>query len=60
MKFYSLSDAFQVILDKLDNVDEAKEKRYRRVYAKLKDFEDFMIEHKVDLDVDKKNATIER
>ena len=41
--FYSLDDAFQVILDKLDNVDEAKEHRYRRVYNKLKDFENYMI-----------------
>ena len=29
-------------LDKLDNVDEAKEQRYRHVYAKLHDFEDYM------------------
>lgn len=41
--FYTLKDAFQVILDKLDNVDEAKELRYRKVYNKLKDFEDYMI-----------------
>lgn len=46
--FYSLDDAFQVILDKLDNVDEAKEHRYRRVYNKLKDFEDYMINLGVD------------
>ena len=42
---YSLADAFSVILSKLDNVDSAKEKRYRKVYAKLRDFEDYMIEH---------------
>ncbi|MDD6043007.1 MAG: hypothetical protein PUB87_04545, partial [Eubacteriaceae bacterium] len=42
--FYSLKEAFQVILDKLDNVDEAKELRYRRVYNKLRDFENYMIE----------------
>ncbi|MCI8608886.1 MAG: phosphohydrolase [Firmicutes bacterium] len=41
--FYSLAESFQVILNKLDNVDEAKELRYRRVYNKLKDFEDYMI-----------------
>ena len=46
--FYSLDDAFQVILDKLDNVDEAKEHRYRRVYNKLKDFENYMINLGVD------------
>lgn len=42
MGFYSLQDSFQVILDKLDNVDKKKEDRYRHVYAKLKDFEDYM------------------
>lgn len=41
-KFFSLRDSFQVILDKLDNVDDAKRDRYVRVYAKLKDFEDYM------------------
>jgi len=42
MHVYNLKESFDVILNKLDNVDEAKEKRYRRVYSKLKDFEDFM------------------
>ncbi|MCI8513070.1 MAG: phosphohydrolase [Lachnospiraceae bacterium] len=42
--FYSLADAFDVILGKLDNVDEAKKLRYQKVYNKLKDFEDYMIE----------------
>ena len=48
VNFYTLDDAFQVILNKLDNVDEAKEHRYRRVYNKLKDFEDYMINLGVD------------
>ncbi len=42
MHIYNLKESFDVILNKLDNVDEAKEKRYKRVYSKLKDFEDFM------------------
>lgn len=42
MHVYNLKESFEVILNKLDNVDEAKERRYRRVYSKLKDFEDFM------------------
>jgi len=42
MRFYTLQDSFRVILDKLDNVDEAKENRYKRVYSKLLDFEDYM------------------
>lgn len=40
--FYTLADAFDVILSKLDNVDEAKKHRYERVYARLRDFEDYM------------------
>ena len=42
MRFWSLDESYQVILDKLENVDEAKKKRYERVYAKLKDFEEFL------------------
>jgi nicotinic acid mononucleotide adenylyltransferase len=42
IRYYSLKESFDVILSKLDNVDQAKENRYRRVYAKLKDFEDYM------------------
>lgn len=49
MHIYNLDESFQVILDKLDNVDEKKEKRYRKVYAKLKDFENFMIENNIDI-----------
>lgn len=49
--FYSLADAFQVILDKLDNVDTAKELRYRRVYNKLKDFEDYLLAVGVDVEL---------
>ena len=45
--FYSLAEAFDVILGKLDNVDEAKRQRYQKVYAKLADFEAFMEEHGV-------------
>lgn len=45
--FYSLSDAYDVILGKLDNVDEAKKLRYQKVYDKLKDFEDYMVERGV-------------
>lgn len=40
---YTLADSFAVILGKLDNVDAAKKHRYEKVYAKLKDFEDYMI-----------------
>lgn len=54
MRFYSLDESFKVILDKLDNVDDAKEQRYRNVYKKLKDFEKYMkfIGIKIDPDDD--------
>ncbi|AOT69249.1 cytidyltransferase [Geosporobacter ferrireducens] len=42
MKIYNLQESFEVILSKLDNVDTLKERRYTRVYGKLKDFEDYM------------------
>lgn len=53
MFIFTLKDSFDVILQKLDNVDEAKEKRYRRVYSKLKDFEDFLINLNVKVEIDK-------
>ena len=43
MNIFSLEDSFEIILKKLDNVDSKKEKRYRKVYAKLYDFEQFLI-----------------
>ena len=45
---YSLQEAFDVILGKLDNVDDAKRLRYQYVYAKLRDFEDYLISYGVD------------
>lgn len=50
MTFFSLEDSFDVILSKLDNVDDAKEKRYRKVYNKLKDFEDYIQHLGIELD----------
>ncbi|MTI46908.1 MAG: cytidyltransferase [Firmicutes bacterium] len=50
MYIYSLEDSFNIVLDKLDNLDEAKEKRYRRVYAKLRDFENYMISLGINVD----------
>ena len=46
---YTLREAFDVILSKLDNVDEAKRTRYQFVYAKLQDFEDYMVSQGVDV-----------
>src|SRR5699024_10810592 len=44
----TLSEAFDVILSKLDNVTEAKRTRYTFVYAKLRDFENYMLSLGVD------------
>ena len=41
-KLFSLADAFDVILSKLDNVDAAKRRRYEYVYVKLRDFESYL------------------
>lgn len=48
MHIFTLKEAYDVILNKLDNVDEKKQKRYEKVYKKLKDFEDYIIDLGVD------------
>lgn len=50
MGIFTLQDAFHIILSKLENVDAAKEKRYHYVYAKLKDFENYMVHLGVNTD----------
>lgn len=60
MHFYSLEDSFDVILDKLDNVDQTKEKRYIKVYNKLKDFEDYIRHLGIELNPDKTPALPEK
>lgn len=54
--FYTLEEAFHVILNKLDNVDAAKTARYKKVYAKLKDFEDYMVHLGVHTDLKEHEA----
>ncbi|WP_317853704.1 hypothetical protein [Chakrabartyella piscis] len=56
MGFYSLEDSFRVILDKLDNVDAAKENRYRHVYSRLVDFETYL--HALGINTDLQKETI--
>lgn len=51
MHIFSLAESFDIILNKLDNVDEAKEKRYIRVYSKLKDFEEYLISKGINTDL---------
>ena len=45
----TLEEAFDVILSKLDNVTQAKRTRYTFVYAKLRDFERWMVSLGVDV-----------
>ena len=51
MHIFSLQESFGIILGKLDNVDEAKERRYIRVYSKLKDFEDYLLNKGINIDL---------
>lgn len=61
MHIFTLEHSFEVILEKLDNVDDVKEKRYRKVYNKLKDFEDYLINLGINTDVrSKKNELINK
>jgi len=56
MHIYPLDESFAVILSKLDNVDADKEKRYRRVYAKLRDFEDYLLGLGINTDLEATTA----
>ena len=42
MEFFTLQQSYDVIFNKLDNVDDQKRRRYERVYRKLADFEAYM------------------
>lgn len=50
--FWTLKESYDIILGKLDNVDEKKRRRYAKVYAKLKDFEDYLISLGVSTDLE--------
>lgn len=52
MTIFNLKESFEVILNKLDNVDEKKHKRYQRVYKKLNDFEIYMKYYGISTDLD--------
>lgn len=51
MHIYSLQESFDVVQRKLDNLNQEKEKRYHRVFSKLKDFEDFLIHLGINVDI---------
>jgi hypothetical protein len=55
-RIYSLAEAFDVILSKLDNVNAAKRQRYRFVYAKLRDFEEYLLSFGVDVTLQGRNT----
>lgn len=57
MDIFCLDDSFDIVLKKLDNVNEAKEKRYRRVFAKLKDFEDYLLHMGIRVNPDAKEGS---
>lgn len=59
MKFFTLKDSFDVILNKLDNLDSKKIKRYVKVYNKLKDFEDYIYNLGIELDPNKTPQPVE-
>ena len=48
---FSLHDAFDVILHKLENVDAAKRRRYELVYRRLQDFESYLVSLGADIDL---------
>ena len=60
MNFFSLKDSFDVILSKLDNVDSQKERRYIKVYNKLKDFEDYIKHLGIEIDPSKAASSVEK
>lgn len=51
MKILSLKQSFHVVLEKLDNVDEEKASRYKKVFNKLVDFENYMKHLGINIDV---------
>lgn len=54
MHIYTLEEAYDIILNKLDNLDSKKEQRYEKVYKKLKDFENYMLNLGVNADLIKR------
>lgn len=56
---YSLEDAFDVILNKLDHVDAAKKRRYEYVYRKLRDFEEYLRSRGVDVTLEGRDTAPE-
>lgn len=47
VRIYSLAEAYGMIMSKLSDVTPEKQKRYRLVYAKLRDFERYLLDRGV-------------
>jgi len=58
MKIFTLQDSFQIILNKLDNLDDQKKERYYRVYYKLKDFDYYLLNIGINVDLKKKEMDL--
>jgi nicotinic acid mononucleotide adenylyltransferase len=56
IKIYTLDESFDVILSKLDNLDGRKLERYKFVYSKLRDFEDYMRSLGVDVKLEGRDS----
>ena len=50
VRIYSLADSYDMIFSKLADMTEAKQRRYRTVYCKLRDFEEFLHTRGIDPD----------
>ncbi len=57
VRIYSLAQAYEMIMSKLSEMTEAKVKRYRLVYCKLRDFEKYLNDRGVCTDLDCKHST---
>ncbi len=51
MGIYSLQESRDIIFSKLADMTEEKQRRYRTVYCKLRDFEQFLMSHGVSTDL---------
>jgi nicotinic acid mononucleotide adenylyltransferase len=60
MAFFPIEEAFQVIMNMLDNLDEDKKQRYETVYRKLKDLDDLFSLLGVDRNMEDLSAEIDR
>ncbi len=60
VRIYSLAQAYEMIMSKLSDMTEAKVKRYRLVYCKLRDFEKYLNDRGVCTDLECTRSTPSR